>query len=245
MLIAINPLDCIHSAYIYNYINTDLNRNELIYVLDTDDLVVESISYDDLYEYVKFDALNVQNVSYDDEHDCLYLNESYFTFMEAIERNFIAKSSGVIYNIDDKNKNNGIISIYNKSYKLKVGKAIKRLDGTYSNPIYLNGIEIGHVSTNNGLYFNSEYVCDPASSSKDGSGFYGISYIAKLNEYLLVHFSIIDSFKSYNMCLVLGKKGGVVDIFALNGFEDYFIFDNFSKPSVFRTKYKTVHKERW
>ena len=245
MLIAVNMFNYMHSSYIYNYINADIDKNLPIYILDTEDLVVESIDYNNLYEYIKDETIVVQNINYDEENDCLYANESFYTFMEAIERNFWSKDARIVFKVDDKNKCNGVVSIGKHSYKLKVGKSIRTSDDHYNNTIYLNGQEVGYVSTNGGLEFGKDYGCDDASASEHGSGFYGIPYIAKLGEFVVIHFSINEGFQSYNMCLVLNSIGKVVDIFALNGFEEFFGFWNFNEPSQFRVKYKTLHKEKW
>ena len=245
MLIAVNLFDYIHASYIYNCINLNLMQNSSIYILDTEDLIVESISYQKLYELIRDETIVVQNLNYDEENDCLYADETYYTFMEAIEHNFWTKDGRVVFKLDNQNKSNGAVTVGKHSYKLKVGKYIKTVDGTYNNPIYLNGQEVGYISTNDGLEFGKDYGCDDASASEHGSGFYGISYIAKLGEFLVIHFSINEGFQSYSMCLVLSSTGKVVDIFALDSFETCFEFWNFKEPSQFRVKYKTIHKEKW
>lgn len=245
MLVLLNQFDMIHEDNIYENVNETLRFEKNFYILDTDDMVVESISYKDLYSYIKDEIISVANVIYDDEVDDLYCCEENYTFMDYVYDGFQTTDGYVKFKINERNRINGIVTINNKSYELKVGLCKEDIDGFYNN-VLLNNKVICSIRTEDGLYFRRDFFEDKDCADDYLDGFYGVPYIASLGDKYLIHFYITSGGVGFELLLVIDRNGDIYDIFPLSGFEDYFYNFKFKpKSMVFRTKYKTIFKEKY
>lgn len=217
----------IHESNLYCQVECSLAMEKHLYILDTDDMVIEDTSYDFLYENIKNGNVHVENiVNHSDE---LFCSASSYTFFE-IKPNFSTIDGNLIYQSEE-DTDNSIVTINSKSYKLTVNN---RERGSYG---YINNILL-----------NNEIIC--AIRSDDGVdtfGWYcGIPYIAGLGNKYIIHFYISDGDDGFELVLVIDKNGDLHDIFPLEGFEGYFCNFRFKpKSDIFRIKYKTIFKERF
>lgn len=69
--------------------NCTLNVRD-IYVLDTDDFIMQSISYFDLKDYIQSDLICVDNISYDSELDILYCPSASYDLLDITNYNSIS-----------------------------------------------------------------------------------------------------------------------------------------------------------
>jgi hypothetical protein len=204
MLIACNIYDVIHGGDYYDYTTADIDDDYTLFIVDTDDYVMESISAKKLKYYMKKEmetgkGLQVDNVGYDVQDKVLYLSEDLYDFMECLRNSdtvtskTIKNSKGITFKYIQDNtdaNNDSVILSFDKGNKYK--------------------IHLDHKA-GKGFQFkvNNILICDaPETVDGEQCNFsWSINYAVMLKGYFLVFTVLIDEFSSnLPTCVVLGFK---------------------------------------
>ena len=253
MLWLVNFRNCINVEYYYTNINKAILPSDSLYILDTDDLVVEHVDYNTLFSSILNGDISVENVAIDyakdsgRDNDVIYLCSEPYDFMDY---------NKVMPCYDDH-----IIANYN-SFNTSDNTRFTVDFFTGNTPRTL-AVEVNYIIDTDGLskyilkiYNNdnivlSKSILDPNSggrytNNKCADDIFYIPYFFRLGSYIFFKMLIrdIDYNKFHCITLVTFIDGNVLDLFA----DDTKFFGdlNFkSKAPLIRTKYLTMIKGKF
>lgn len=210
---------------------SELIQDEEIYVLDTDDLTVERVSWEYLFDACRNKGIKFYNI------ECYY-SDVWNTEIIAFDNNLVdfLTIPDIIDSIECLDGQVVITPYKLRNVKLTVSGVKYLFDLRRTDYDYASGTESFDFRVNRKKIFSIEL-------SALSSVTWGISYLFKLNDYLVVKFLLVsDVTRATNvLTIVLSLKGELIDIFGRE--DDIFKGVDFpSKDKTFRAKYLMTRK---
>lgn len=84
MLFVCNYQDVLHSDVYYSISGQDINLDDILNIVDTDDFVMQSVRAKDIIKYIKRGSLQIANIAYDAGTDNIFIREQVADFHEAL-----------------------------------------------------------------------------------------------------------------------------------------------------------------
>ena len=227
-LFACNYDNMLFGSNYYRVCLQTIEPDEVLYIVDTDDWVVEEITAKEL-KSVWSNDLDIVNIAYDTDKDELYFVEDNIDFYEysSVDSSFCLRNKDykIAFGSDIR------ITVKGRTYTV----SYKRVDynGNTDNsnafneeswyvPIYVNGKQVGIIK--------GGYLCESCD--------FGVSYAFRTKKYFVVRF--INSIDGDAVAITMVFSGSeLVDIFSSGENKDAFELIDF-KPSdiLFQTKSK-------
>lgn len=218
MLLLINFNNYLFSRKV---VQSSVDKTQVCYVLDTDDLIVKRIPYEKLERLMKNGEVSIKNAVVSDRLDVLKFSTDMFGLLNVGE-SIDSLGGKVKYVIDNTETSRGMK--FNTGYlsfnDIRVWVDFK----IYGDTLYLD--------INASTIFSCHVQFADVSLS-------GISYYFKLGDYIVVQAMILRDYVAHCVTLVFNLYGGLIDVFSLDK-EFFGNIDFKSRDYEFRAKYLTM-----
>ena len=227
-LFACNYGNMLFGSNYYRVCLQTIEPDEVLYIVDTDDWVVEEITAEEL-KRVWSDDLGIVNIAYDTDKDELYFVEDNIDFYEysSVDSSFCLRSKDykIAFGSDTRIIVRGktyTVSYKRVDYNGNTDKSNAFNEESWYVPIYVNGKQVGIVK--------GGYICESYG--------FDVSYAFRTKKYFIVRF--IKSIDGYTVAVSLVFRGSeLVDIFSSGENKDAFELTGFEPiDTFFQTKSK-------
>lgn len=228
-LFACNYDNMLFGSNYYRVCLQTIEPDEILYIVDTDDWVVEEITAEEL-KRVWSDDLGIVNIAYDTDKDELYFVEDAIDFLEyssCSDGAFCLSNEDYKITYDNDTRIIAKGSIYTITYERldyngNTDTSKDFNEESWCGSIYVNGKQVGIIE--------GGYLCESCE--------FGVSYAFRTKKYFIVRF--INSIDGDAVAVsMVFRDSKLVDIYASGTNKDAFKLKEF-KPSdtLFQTKSK-------